>query len=72
MNLRNFFRYVITARDIAEVPMSAKAFLTVNIIDVNDNPPVLPKNFPEILIRENVQGELVAIVKVKKEILEWV
>ena len=61
-----FNRFTVTARDSATEPLFATALLTLNVIDVNDNPPELPKTLPEIFVKENVNGVNVATIKVNE------
>ncbi|CAK8672419.1 unnamed protein product [Clavelina lepadiformis] len=56
-------QYLLSARDIAEYPQTARALLTINVLDENDNPPTFLPTMPSPTVKENVRAEGIATIQ---------
>jgi len=55
---------VITAQDVGSQAHQARALLTINVLDENDNAPVF-ESFPNLSVMENRRYPMLAVLRVK-------
>lgn len=47
--------FTVVAKDKGDQPLSSTAKITINVIDVNDNPPIFDKNIYNVSIKEDAE-----------------